>query len=128
MLYGMEMLLSLGLVCRVGEKVLFGIGSFGILCGMNKYELVVVLPGDATVAKKKAVGESLEKLVKILKGKIEKVIDWGKKDLAYEIEKNTSGVFLIFELELSPEAVRAMPDKLRLNEQIIRYLLVKKEE
>lgn len=92
---------------------------------MKKYELTIVLPGSATAAKKKAVQSKVEKIVSTLKGKIGKMKDWGKKDLAYKIEKNSVGVFLFFPLELTGEAAKALPDKLRLEEEIIRYLLVK---
>ena len=94
---------------------------------MNKYELTVVLGGKATPAKKKSVQELVEKLVKTLKGKVTKFDDWEKKDLAYKIKKNESGQFLHFELELSSESVKTINDKLRLEEDIIRYLLVNKE-
>jgi ribosomal protein S6 len=66
-----------------------------------KYELVLVLPGEATSAKKKSATETLEKIVKIFKGKVVKATDWGKRELAYKIKKNNSGVFMIFDLELS---------------------------
>jgi small subunit ribosomal protein S6 len=94
----------------------------------RSYELVVVLGGDATSAKKKAFETSLEKLVGILEGKIVNVLDWGKKELAYAISGNSSGVFLIFDLELLPERVRALEDKMRLDEQVIRHLVISKEK
>ncbi len=92
---------------------------------MGKYELVIVLDGKATAAKKKAVEAKIKKLVTVFKGKIGKVDDWGKKDLAYKIKKSNSGVFLLFNLELTGEAAKALPNKLRLEEEIIRYLLVR---
>lgn len=44
---------------------------------MNKYELTVVLDPKATVAKKKKVIETIEKIISLLKGKLGKVEDWG---------------------------------------------------
>lgn len=95
---------------------------------MEKYELTVVLLGNATTAKKKNAQETIEKIVKIIGGKIGKVEDWGKKELAYEIAKNESGIFLHYNLELEGEAIKMLPQKFNLEENIIRYLLVKKEE
>lgn len=95
---------------------------------MEKYELTVVLPGDAKEAKRKSAREKIEKLVKTLKGKVEKVDDRGKVDLAYEIKENKSGIFLIFGLELDSKHAKTIDDKLRMEEEIIRYLLVKSEE
>lgn len=94
---------------------------------MNNYELTVVLPGKASSAKKKAGKESIEKLIKILKGKITKFDDWGEKRLAYEIKKNTSGTFLHFQIELETGSAPEIDKKLRLDEEVIRYLLVKRD-
>jgi small subunit ribosomal protein S6 len=95
---------------------------------MRKYELTVVLPDKATAAKKKSATEKIKKLVKTLKGKIGKVDEWGEIDLAYKIGKNDTGTFLHFPLELDPETVKSVNDKLRLEEEIIRYLLVRKDD
>lgn len=93
---------------------------------MKDYELTVVLSEKATSAKKKKVVETIEKMVKTAKGKIKKSDDWGKADLAYTIKGNQAGVFLFFELELEPESVKSLDQKIKLEEDIIRHLLVKK--
>jgi small subunit ribosomal protein S6 len=95
---------------------------------MNTYELVVVLDGKATSAKKKSVIAKMEKLIKILGGKLKETEDWGVKELAYNIKKSTSGLFLIFTLELDAKAVKSVPAKLKLEKDILRYLLIRKEE
>ena len=95
---------------------------------MRNYELVIVLDGKATSAKKKAVTGKIEELVKTLKGKVGKIKDWGVKELSYKIGKSTSGAYLIFPLELEPVGAKDMPNKLRVDEEIIRYLLVKKDK
>jgi small subunit ribosomal protein S6 len=95
---------------------------------MNTYELVLVLDGKATSAKKKSTIAKIEKLIKILGGKVKKTEDWGVKELAYNIKKSTSGLFLIFTLELEGKAVNTIPAKLKLETDILRYLLIRKEE
>ncbi|KKS77705.1 MAG: 30S ribosomal protein S6 [Candidatus Woesebacteria bacterium GW2011_GWB1_43_14] len=91
------------------------------------YELVVVLDGEATAAKKKSVRVSVEKTLKVFKGKVVDFSDWGVKTLAYKIGKSKTGVFLLYDLELEANAARELGLKLRLNEDIIRYLLIKQE-
>lgn len=93
---------------------------------MNTYELALVLPGKTTPAKKKKELENLEKLVKLLEGRVVSVEEWGIKDLAYPIQKNTTGLFLIFTLELEAKAAKELLLKLKLEEQYLRYLLIKK--
>jgi small subunit ribosomal protein S6 len=94
---------------------------------MNKYELALVYEGKITAAKKKQESEKLEKLVSAFGGKVLGQNDWGVKDLAYEIRDNETGSFIIYDLELDGQGARNLQGKLRLEEQIIRYLLVKKE-
>lgn len=92
-----------------------------------QYELTIVLDGNATSAKKKAVLEKIAKLVKTHEGKVVKEEDWGKKDLAYRIKKALTGQYLYFELELEKDKVKAFSTLVGRLEEVIRYLLVKKE-
>jgi len=92
---------------------------------MNKYELTVVLDGKLGAAKKKKVIETLEKILAVFKGSIKESKEWGVKELAYKIGKSESGLYLFFELELDPTTVRQLNEKLRVDGDIIRYLLIK---
>lgn len=92
---------------------------------MRNYELTVVLPEKATPAKAKAVTSTIEKMVKVFKGKIAKKDNWGKLDLFYPIKKNKSGVFLHFQLELEPKSADSIDKKIKLEEDIIRHLLIR---
>jgi len=94
---------------------------------MQLYELTLVLPDKATPAKKKQVTSTIESMVKVFKGKIKTTKDWGKIKFEYPIKKNESGNFLHFVLELEKESASQIEQKLRLEESVIRYLLIKKE-
>lgn len=91
---------------------------------MNAYQLTIVLPEKITSAKKKTIVDTIEKIVKLNKGEVKKLEDWGEIELSYKIAKNTTGNFLQFILELKKSSVRALDDKLKMEEGIIRYLLV----
>jgi len=92
---------------------------------MKNYEFYVVLDGEASVAKVKAVKERVEKLVTLFEGKVGKVEDLGKKSLAYKIKKHETGYFLLFNPELPGKSIKALNSKLRMEGDIIRYLLLK---
>jgi small subunit ribosomal protein S6 len=92
---------------------------------MNKYELTIVLDGKATSAKKKAVMDVLEKTVGLLSGKIGTVEDWGVKELTYPINKAENGLFVFVPLELPAEAAKKLTEKIKTENDIIRYLLVR---
>ncbi len=93
---------------------------------MENYELTLVMPGKAK-AKEKTVKERIEKVLKTLEGKIAKAESWGEIELSYDIKKEKSGIFLYFELELGKSSVKALNEKLRMDGDVIRYLLVKKD-
>lgn len=95
---------------------------------MNFYELTAVLPGEATASKKKQVKESLDKLIKIFKGEIVENKDWGDIELSYPIKKNTSGFFMFYILKLEGESAKALEEKLRVDEELIRFLMIRLDE
>lgn len=92
---------------------------------MRNYELTVVLDGKATKAQISEKKELIEKLVKLFEGKIVKQEDWGIKDLAYSIKKCATGFFFYSDIEIPAGKVKDLNEKLRLEEGIIRFLLVK---
>lgn len=94
---------------------------------MQKYELTVVMPEKTTAAKKKAFQEGLEKTVKALEGKIVKTDDWGEKELAYKIAKSNSGNFTLYSLELNASKAPQLYTKMRVDNDVIRYLLVRSD-
>lgn len=95
---------------------------------MNKYELTLVLDGKAGAAKVKKVTETLEKIITLFKGSIKESKELGVKKLAYKIGKSETGLYLLFELELDAKGTKTLNDKLRVDSDLIRYLLIKKEK
>ncbi len=94
---------------------------------MNNYELTLVVDGKGGAAKKKKITEILEKTLKIFKGAIKESKDWGVRELAYKIGKSETGLYLYFELELDPQGVKQLNEKLRVDTDILRFLLIRKE-
>jgi len=94
---------------------------------MNKYDLTVILEGKSTSAKKKSVLESLEKTIKLLEGNVEKAEDWGVKELFHEIKKVKEGLYLHIPFELNAKNVKSLEVKLKAEENILRYLIVRTE-
>ncbi len=94
---------------------------------MQNYELTIVMPGKVTPAKKKDAVKFVESLVKTSKGEVENQKDWGTLELAYPIKKNKSASFMLFNVNLPKSSTKDVNDKLRVQEQFIRYLLVKAE-
>lgn len=92
---------------------------------MKPYELVVLLHPDLEIDIDAPVAK-LEKLVTGAKGTIAKRDNWGKKRLAYPVKKQQFGIYVYFEVELPPQAVRELESQLLIMEEVIRFLLVNK--
>lgn len=91
------------------------------------YFLTVILPAKTTAAKLKSFTANLEKILKVFEGKIVKTDNMGQVDLQKKIAGNTSGNFINFELELKPSAAKGLRDKMVTQEDILRYLLIRKD-
>ena len=89
----------------------------------KSYELTVIFP--LTLKEKEKAREELKKEQEKV-AKIEKETDWGEKKLAYPIKKNERGHFYFYELKASPEKIKTLDGWLKLNENILRYLIVLK--
>lgn len=93
---------------------------------MQTYELTLVVPAKAK-AKEKTLTEKVEKIVKVADGKLIKKETWGEIELSYLIKKQETGFFLHFNLELDKVAVKGLDEKLRVDDEVLRYLLVRKD-
>jgi len=94
----------------------------------NKYELMVIvkplLPENVRIGVESKIIETLEKG----EGKVEKTDVWGKKHLAYPINKINEGYFIVYEFETNPSEIKPIEKSLKSNKEIIRFLLINKEE
>lgn len=91
---------------------------------MRDYELALVLPGGLTPAKKKAIFDKIEKAVEDSGGKLGKVEEAGKRELAYPIKKEKQGMFFYAPLSLTPDKVKDFDRMLTVDEGVLRHLIV----
>ncbi len=93
---------------------------------MKQYEMTVLVHPDLD-SEIERVTEDIVKLVEKNDGKITKQDNWGKKRLAYAIEKQNFATYLYFELDLPAATPAKISNAFNINKEIIRYLLVKHE-
>lgn len=91
---------------------------------MRDYELVVLLPPDG---KQDSVLETVKKTVLQHRGTVGRVDEWGKKALRYPIEKQREALYFLLNIRLPPEGVSPLERTLRINENTLRHLLVRRE-
>ncbi|KXK26638.1 MAG: 30S ribosomal protein S6 [candidate division WS6 bacterium OLB20] len=92
-----------------------------------KYELMVILKPLLPEDIRAGVQKKLETLVKKAKGSVVNVDAWGKRHLAYPIEKHEEGYYIVYDLELDPSKVEEFQKELNLISDVLRSLLSKKD-
>lgn len=91
------------------------------------YEIVAILSPKLTDEDLAAEQGEIQALIESQKGTVVKVDTWGRRELAYKIGPFTHGVYVQYDLELTPNKVQELEERLRRRENVIRFLLVKKE-
>lgn len=95
---------------------------------MNKYELVVVVNAVIEDDARAAVIEKAKDLITRFGGTISGVDEWGKKRLAYEIQKINDGFYYFIKFEAETTAIAEIESQMRIMDNVLRYLCVKVEE
>lgn len=92
---------------------------------MNTYELVLIINPSVSDEEQKKIVAKVEKMVGEQKGKVSSTEEWGKKKLAYEIKKFSEGYYSLLKLQLESEVATKLQTSLKMEERIIRSLLIK---
>ena len=94
---------------------------------MNKYELAVVVSAKAEDDERAAVIEKCKALIERFGGTITEVDEWGKKRLAYEIQKMKEGYYYFIHFESDATTPGEIEQRIRIMDNVLRYLCVKQE-
>lgn len=89
---------------------------------MNSYQLTLLIKKDLEEKTRKELLEGVKKNL----DKIEKEELWGNRSLAYPIKHESSAFYAYFEFALKPEKISGLDKNLKLNEDILRYLLIRR--
>ena len=94
---------------------------------MSKYELAVVVSAKLEDDARAEVIEKVKALVTRFGGNITDVDEWGKKRLAYEIQKMKEAYYYFIHFESETTTPGEIEERLRIMDGVIRYLCVKQE-
>lgn len=92
---------------------------------MRKYEMMIILD---PALEERTVQPSLDQFLKVVTsagGTVEKVDVWGRRRLAYEIDKKSEGIYTVVELTAEPDAVKELDRQLNLNEAVMRTKILR---
>ena len=94
---------------------------------MNKYELAVVVSAKIEDDERAAVVDKCKHLIERFGGTITNVDEWGKKRLAYEIQKMKEGFYYFIQFESDTNCPGEVEENIRIMEDVVRYLCTKVE-
>ena len=94
---------------------------------MNKYELAVVVSAKIEDEERVQVIEKVKALVERFGGQISDIDEWGKKRLAYEIQKMREGYYYFIHFESAASAPAEIEKKIRIMESVIRFLCIRQD-
>lgn len=94
---------------------------------MNKYELALVVNAKIEDEAREAVVEKAKNYVTRFGGTITEVEEWGKKRLAYEVQKMREGFYYFIQFEAEATCPAELEKRVRIMDNVLRYLVVKKE-
>ena len=95
---------------------------------MNKYELCVVVSARVEDEERAQVVDKCKALIERFGGQITNVDEWGKKRLAYEVQKMKEAFYYFIRFEAETTAPAEIESRIRIMDNVIRYLCVKQEE
>lgn len=95
---------------------------------MHQYELMVILDPEID---ERTVAPSLDKFLGVIRndgGTVDKVDIWGKRRLAYEINKKTEGIYAVVNMTATADATKELNRQLGLSEAVMRTKVLRAEE
>ena len=95
---------------------------------MNKYEIMFIVKPDLEETAIKKEADNLKKVLTNLEAKFVEEKAMGQRELAYEIKKYKNGYYFLFVVEGSHEAIKEFDRLAGINENILRHLIIRKED
>lgn len=94
----------------------------------RQYELVYIVSPDATDQQVADLHEQVDGIVSRMGGRIDRTDAWGRRKLAYEIERQKEGIYVLEAITGSGDLMKEIDRRLRVSDQIIRHLVVRVDE
>ena len=94
---------------------------------LRAYEVMVILDPSLD---ERTVAPSLDTYLNVVRqdgGEVTNVDVWGKRRLAYEINKNPEGIYAVIDLKAEPATVKELDRQLGLNESVLRTKVLRPE-
>ncbi len=91
---------------------------------MRDYELMYILRPTVGEDQIEAATGNVDTLISNLGGEVGDKNPWGKRRLAYPIQKHEDGYYMVAKIKLEPEQIKALEEQLRITEDVIRHMII----
>ncbi|MFE6968098.1 30S ribosomal protein S6 [Isoptericola sp. NPDC057653] len=94
---------------------------------MRQYELMVILDPEV---EERTVAPSLEKYLSVIStegGSVDKVDIWGRRRMAYDINKRSEGIYAVVDFTSTPDTAKELDRQLGLNEAVLRTKILRND-
>ena len=95
---------------------------------MNKYEMMFIVKTTVEETEAVKVAEELKSIITSMKGEITDSKDLGNKKLAYPINKEVTGFYFVVDFTANNEIVSELDRKARINENVLRHMIIRLDE
>ena len=95
---------------------------------MNKYELALVVSAKIEDDARTATVEKTKEYITRAGGTVTEVEEWGKKKLAYDVQKMSEGYYYFIQFEAEATVPAAVEQDVRIMDNVLRFLCVRKDE
>ena len=94
---------------------------------MRRYEMMIILDPNL---EENTIQPSLDQFLTVIRdggGSVDKVDVWGRRRLAYDIDKKSEGIYAVIDMVAEPDTVRELDRQLGLNEAVLRTKVLRPE-
>ena len=95
---------------------------------MKAYELLLLLDPSLDEESRAALLEKIQGVITADGGVVDDLDSWGKRKLAFEIEKMTEGDYILINFHTAPAAIAELDRVLRITDPVVRHMLVNRED
>ncbi len=92
------------------------------------YEIGLIINPDTAEEEAEKIKNSITEILTKGKGTIESVDDWGRKALAYPIEKHKEGVYVFIKTQAPGDVIATVERRLKLNEKVMRFIVIRLDD
>ena len=95
---------------------------------MKNYEIMYIIKSSLEEESRNTIIENLHEIILSNKGVINDINQWGLKEFAYPIDKETKGFYVVVNFSCDPTTLAEFDRLLGINANVVRYMITKKED